>query len=96
MAGKCFLPLSWIFYLHLVAATATLDRLIKTNKLQSKIKCQVMANLEIKNQSKDDRGNDSGLVFAYLELENSQRNSDPIPDEEINYCFSSCTRLEGG
>ena len=80
MAGKCFLPLSWIFYLHLVAATATLDRLIKTNKLQSKIKCQVMANLEI----------------AYLELENSQRNSDPIPDEEINYCFSSCTRLEGG
>ena len=31
-----------------------------------------MANLEKKNQSKDGRGNDSGPVFAYLELESSQ------------------------
>ena len=31
-----------------------------------------MANLEIKNQSKDGRGNDSGPAFAYLELESSQ------------------------
>ena len=51
--------------------------------MQSKIKFKVMANLEIKNQSKDGRGNDSGLVFAYLELENSQTNSVLIPDEEI-------------
>ena len=73
MAGKCLPPpFFWIFYLPLVAAIVTLDRLIRTNKLQSKIKCQVMANLEIKNQSKDGRGNDSGPVFAYLELESSQ------------------------
>lgn len=48
-----------------------------------------MANLEIKNQSKDGRGNDSGLVFAYLELENSQTNSVLIPDEEVTTVFQA-------
>ena len=57
--------------------------------MQSKIKFKVMANLEIKDQCKDGRGNDSGLVFAYLELENSQTNSVLIPDEEITTVFQA-------